>query len=159
MHHNKTFFQFGIKLKSPYQIHIWLGFRDLGSHCVRAWFIHSQICLPGFASGKPSVQCELLSKILHKIGGKGVLILFELPEVWIHWEFFFLTEYFLFMNSGCLWSHPDLAHLLHLSSALWPNFERNKDVSSQGRLPSSQPERWERGLNSLSGERSFFRVP
>lgn len=62
-------------------------------------------------------QCELLSKILHKIGDIGADI------IWTTWsvnslENFFLTEYFFFMNSRYLWSHPDLACLLHCDPIL-----------------------------------------
>lgn len=124
-HDTKTFFLFGIKLWSPY-----LGFGELGWHreSLLTSSTHRFISQPLPQANLLYLLCELLSKVLHKIGGKGVLILFEQPKMWTHWEFFFLRKYCFFMNFRCLWSHSDVAHLLYLFPALCPNFDRNKGV-------------------------------
>lgn len=121
-HGTKFFFIFGIKLWSPY-----LGFRDFW---ITLWepvaSMHRFICQP-LPQTNLLHQCELPPKVLQKMDGEAELILFNLLKMWTHWEIFLRKEFF-FMNFRCHWSHSDVAHLLHLSPALCPTFDRNTGV-------------------------------
>lgn len=114
---------------------------------------HRSIYQP-LPQASPLYQCELLSKILHKIGDIGVDI------IWTTWgvnslENFFLTEYFFFMNSRYLWSQPDLAHLLRCDPILVGI--RMSPVRVDYPPPGQRDERWAWILPDEGGD--FSEVP